>query len=56
MSVGGPSWNLECVCGVVVNGVRLDWPYCRTVDECVGRVIEDYKRVLEIRELFLLFA
>ena len=53
---GGPSWNLECVCGVVVNGVRLDWPYCRTVDEYVERVIEDYKRVLEIRELFLLFA
>jgi hypothetical protein len=34
-------------CGVVVNGVRLYQPHCRTVDECVRQILEDYKRELE---------
>jgi hypothetical protein len=31
-------------CGPVVNGVELDQPQCRTVDECVRQILEDYKR------------
>jgi hypothetical protein len=34
-------------CGVVVNGVRLDQPQCRTVDECARQILEEYKRELE---------
>jgi len=42
----------DVFCGVVVNGVRLDQPYCRAVDECVEEVLRDYKRELErLREL-----
>ena len=31
-------------CGVIVNGVRLDQPYCRTVDECISFILEDYRQ------------
>jgi hypothetical protein len=27
-----------------VDGVRLDQPYCRAVEECVKQILEDYKR------------
>jgi hypothetical protein len=37
----------DVFCGVVVNGVRLDQPYCRTVEECVEEILRDYKRELE---------
>jgi hypothetical protein len=37
----------DVFCGVVVNGVRLDQPYCRAVDECVEEMLRDYKRELE---------
>jgi hypothetical protein len=37
----------DVFCGVVVNGVRLDQPYCRAVEECVKQILEDYKRELE---------
>jgi len=37
----------DVFCGVVVNGVKLDQPYCRAVDECVEEIIRDYKRELE---------
>ena len=37
----------DVFCGVVVNGVRLDQPYCRAVEECVEEIIRDYKRELE---------
>ncbi len=37
----------DVFCGVVVNGVRLSQPYCRTVDECVRQILEDYKREVE---------
>jgi len=33
--------------GVVVNGVRLDQPYCRMVEECVEEILREYKRELE---------
>ncbi len=34
-------------CGVEINGVELDQPHCRTVDECVKQILEDYKREVE---------
>ena len=34
-------------CGIVVNGVRLYQPRCRTVDECVKQILEDYRREVE---------
>jgi hypothetical protein len=37
----------EVFCGVVVNGVKLYQPYCRTVEDCVRRILEDYKREVE---------
>jgi hypothetical protein len=37
----------DVLCGVVVNGVRLDQPHCRTAEECVERILEDYRRELE---------
>jgi hypothetical protein len=37
----------DVFCGVVVNGVRLNQPYCRTVDECVKQILEEYKREVE---------
>ncbi len=37
----------DVFCGVVVNGVRLDQPYCRAVEECVEHILEDYKREVE---------
>jgi hypothetical protein len=32
---------------VVVNGVELDQPYCRAVEECVEEMLRDYKREVE---------
>jgi hypothetical protein len=37
----------DVFCGVVVNGVKLYQPYCRTAEECVKQILEDYKRELE---------
>jgi hypothetical protein len=37
----------DVFCGVVVNGVRLDQPYCRSVEECVEEILRDYNRELE---------
>jgi hypothetical protein len=37
----------DVFCGVVVNGVRLDQPYCRAVEECVEEMLREYKRELE---------
>jgi hypothetical protein len=37
----------DVFCGVVVDGVRLDQPYCRSAEECVEEVLRDYKRELE---------
>jgi hypothetical protein len=37
----------DVFCGVVVDGVRLDQPYCRTAEECVEEILRDYKRELE---------
>jgi hypothetical protein len=37
----------DVFCGVVVNGVKLYQPQCRTAEECVEEIIRDYKRELE---------
>jgi hypothetical protein len=45
--VGAWSRQFDVFCGVVVNGVKLDQPYCRVVEECVEEILRDYKRELE---------
>jgi hypothetical protein len=37
----------DIYCGPVVNGVKLYQPHCRTVEDCVRQIIEDYKREVE---------
>jgi len=37
----------DVYCGVVVDGVRLDQPYCRAVEECVEEILRDYGREVE---------
>jgi len=37
----------DVFCGVVVNGVKLYQPHCRSVKDCVRQIIEDYKREVE---------
>jgi hypothetical protein len=37
----------DVFCGVVVNGVRLYQPQCRTVEDCVRQMLEDYNREVE---------
>ncbi len=39
----------DVFCGVVVNGVRLDQPHCRTVEDCARQILEDYRR--EVKRL-----
>ena len=45
--VGTWSHQFDVFCGVVVNGVRLEQPYCRAVDECVEEILRDYRREVE---------
>jgi hypothetical protein len=37
----------DVFCGVVVNGVRLYQPQCRTAEECTKQILEEYRRELE---------
>jgi len=37
----------DVFCGVVVNGVKLYQPHCRSVEDCVKQIVEDYKREVE---------
>jgi hypothetical protein len=37
----------EGCCKVVVNGVELDQPHCRTAEECARQILEGYKREVE---------
>ena len=39
--------QFDVFCGVEINGVRLDQPYCRAVEECVEEMLRDYRRELE---------
>jgi hypothetical protein len=34
-------------CGIVVNGVRLYQPRCRSPEECVEKILEDYRHEVE---------
>jgi hypothetical protein len=34
-------------CGIAVNGIKLGRPYCRTADECIRQILEDYRRIVE---------
>jgi hypothetical protein len=45
--VGVGANQYDAFCGVVVNGVRLGQPYCRSAEECVEEMLRDYKRELE---------
>jgi hypothetical protein len=45
--VGTWSRQFDVFCGVVVDGVKLDQPYCRSVEECVEEMLRDYRRELE---------
>jgi hypothetical protein len=45
--VGTWSHQFDVFCGVVVDGVRLDQPYCRSAEECVEEMLRDYRRELE---------
>jgi hypothetical protein len=45
--VGAGVNQYDVFCGVVVNGVRLSQPQCRSVEDCVRQIIEDYKREVE---------
>ncbi len=37
----------DVFCGVVVDGVRLSQPQCRTAEDCVRQILEDYKKEVE---------
>jgi hypothetical protein len=37
----------DVFCGVVVDGVGLDQPQCRSAEECVEEILRDYRRELE---------
>jgi hypothetical protein len=37
----------DVFCGVVVIGVKLYQPHCRTAEDCVRQILEDYKREVE---------
>jgi hypothetical protein len=43
----GIRYEVHVYCGPVANGVRLDQPRCRTADECVEQILEEYKREVE---------
>jgi hypothetical protein len=45
----GIRYETYVYCGVEINGVRVDQPQCRTVDECVKQILEEYKREVERR-------
>ena len=39
--------QFDVFCGVEINGVRLDQPYCRSAEECVEEMLRDYGREVE---------
>ncbi len=45
--VGAGVNQYDVFCGVVVNGVKLYQPHCRSVEDCVRQILEDYKREVE---------
>jgi hypothetical protein len=47
VKVGAGVNQYDVFCGVVVNGVKLYQPHCRSVEDCVRQILEDYKREVE---------
>jgi hypothetical protein len=47
VKVGAGVNQYDVFCGVVVNGVKLYQPHCRSVEDCVKQILEDYKREVE---------
>jgi hypothetical protein len=45
--VGMFRYETYVYCGLVVNGVELDQPQCRTAEEYVKQILEDYRRELK---------
>ncbi len=45
--VGAGVNQYDVFCGPVVNGVKLYQPHCRTAEECVRQILEDYRREVE---------
>jgi hypothetical protein len=45
----GIRYEVHVYCGPIVNGIELDQPHCRTAEECVKQILEDYKR--EVKKL-----
>jgi len=45
--VGMFRYETYVYCGVVVNGVELDQPQCRSAEECVEEMLREYKREVE---------
>jgi hypothetical protein len=45
--VGAGVKQYDVLCGVVVNGVKLYQPHCRTVEDCVRQIIKVYEREVE---------
>jgi hypothetical protein len=37
----------DVYCGPTINGVKLYQPQCRTVEDCVRQIVEEYKREVE---------
>jgi hypothetical protein len=47
--VGMLRHEVHVYCGVVVNGVELDQPQCRTAEEYARQILEEYRRELKRR-------
>jgi len=47
VKVGAGVNQYDVFCGVVVSGVKLYQPHCRSADDCVKQIIEDYRREVE---------
>jgi hypothetical protein len=47
VKVGAGVKQYDVFCGVVVNGVKLYQPHCRSVEACVEEILRDYKREVE---------
>jgi hypothetical protein len=45
--VGAGVNQYDVFCGPTVNGVKLYQPHCRSVEDCVKQIIEDYRREVE---------
>jgi hypothetical protein len=45
--VGMLRYEVHVYCGLVVNGVELDQPHCRTVEDCIRQILEDYRQEVE---------